>query len=153
MKSVFILPNDLVEVYLPEDPENVISIRRKMDIKTNAAVQDELMRVKLNLEDGGDDGAGTQATVAIMQQELALLTHNVKAWRGDRFMIPRTDKNGKVVMRGDEVDMIPIPCTREWIGRIDPDDPLLILTLNKIKELNQPKRVKVDGGDGGDPLS
>lgn len=174
--SIFILPDELVEVHLEGDEENVISVVRKMDIKTTAKVQDELMRVQLTLtpdnesDDESDErgrngakGKHAEATVAIMQQELALLYHNIKKWRGPKFMIPRKNKKGDAVIdpKTGEPEMIPIPCTRQWIGLVDPGDPLIRLVLDRIQELNTTKREPVsaaaleqarEGGDDRDPL-
>ena len=86
--SIFVDPDARVEVW-DEAEQNVIYVRQKMDIQTNALVKTELLRLRLN-PDEMDEGQEISATIAVELQQVALLIHNIKQWEGPRFIHPAT---------------------------------------------------------------
>lgn len=134
---MFIDPNKLIPV---TDGTNTIYIRSRMDYGAYARVESELSAFQMNLKQveayakkGGKKGKrnGTAPTedikvtaqVTKSAQELALLKENVKKWEGPAFQ----DGSGR-----------PIPCSRENVARLDPNDPLVMRVLETIDELNTP---------------
>jgi hypothetical protein len=121
---------ETVAVFLPEDPDNIIFIRTKMDVGTRARVQDAAAKVTMK--------AGVQTTdmsVLIGAYNLASLTENIVAWQGPAF-------DG-------------VPCTPEHIAMLDPDEPLIDRVLTEIgtrnaKASNDPKATTPSLIDGGE---
>lgn len=111
--AMFINPNQLVPVTLGQ---NTIWIKAKMDLGTRAAVQDEIrasgIKVEQDLEMHG-----------IGSYRMALMRHNIKRWEGPDFL----DENGN-----------PVPCSRENISRLDPNEPLVEKVAEEIGLRNQP---------------
>lgn len=93
---------------------NTIYIKAKMDFGTVAAVQDEIKAT-------GTESADMQFE-RLGSYRMALLTNNIVGWEGPAFL----DEKGKV-----------IPCTRENIRRLDPQDPLVEMVAAEIGERNR----------------
>lgn len=131
--SIFLRRDDLVAVSIPDDEQNVVWIRRKMDLGTRNRVQDALMSFE------GVDQAGRfhSMNVNLGQQNTILLQHNIVRWEGPKFR--------------DEVGM-PVPCTPAMIETLDPDDALVDAVLERINALNA-KPVVVEAGKPVTPLS
>jgi len=106
---MFIDPNTRVPV---TDGRNTIYIKARMDMDTRARVQNE-MRVMPN--------EATEEVVLekIGSYRLALLQHNIVAWEGP--------------------DFAGVPCTREAIGRLDPNEPLVAKVAEEIGQRNKPR--------------
>src|SRR5262245_681748 len=88
-------------------PPNIIWIRSKMDIATDAKVKSELLRF----------GKDSQIEAHIGENELSLLIHNIVKWEGP--------------------DLGTVPCTPEQIRKLDPTEPHLRAVLAAIAERNQ----------------
>lgn len=125
--SIFLNRDDLVAVSLPDEPENVVWVRRKMDLGTRNRVQDALM----TLDNMNSDGTGGVMSLNLGKSNTVLMQNNIVRWEGPKFR----DDNG-----------MPIPCTPYMIENIDPDDPLVDAVLARINELN--KKQEVRGEDG-----
>jgi hypothetical protein len=115
----FISPNDRVSVTV-DGGENVVWVRRKMDVATKARVQDALMAINGIRSDGAVDHVTMALT--LNQQNTILLQNNILSWEGPMFR----DEAGHSV-----------PCTPEAIETIDPDHPLLEAILTRLNELNK----------------
>lgn len=118
--SMFIDPHERASV--SDERGNTIHYKPRMDFKTTAMVQDELLRIKVEEQErqrsrAGDD-AEVEFTVGMERRKLALLVHNIVEWDGPDF-------------EG-------VPCTREWIERLNPNEPLIEKLLNAIGEGNVP---------------
>lgn len=87
---------------------NVIYIRARMDVATDAKVKSELFRL-------GKDSASVEAHLGANQ--MALLVHNIVRWEGP--------------------DLDGVPCTPETIRTLDPTEPHLALVLEAIAERNK----------------
>ncbi len=115
---------------VPYDQRNIIFIPAKMNFKIKGAVQRELM--KIQVEAGQDGNVDGEFTVSIGDQQLALLLHNVKEWRGPAF-------------EG-------VTCNRNNIGNLDPSEPLVLEVLREIDERNQaPKAEPRNEEEAKDP--
>jgi len=97
--------------------EDTIYVKARMDFETQSRVRDALARF-------GTSSNGEEIMVTLGAQNLALMVHNIVAWEGPGF----TDAAGR-----------PVPCTRENVGRLDPDEPIIDKVLAKINELNAPR--------------
>jgi len=95
---------------------NTVFIRSKMDLGTRAAVQDEIRASGIKVEQ-------EMEMRGIGSYRLALLRHNVLAWEGPDFL----DPNGH-----------PIPCSRQNIALMDPNEPLVEAVAEEIGRRNQP---------------
>lgn len=95
------------ESVMAEAAPNVIWIKSRMDMATQAKVQSELMQIAA-------DGKTLEAHLG--QNQLALLIHNIVKWDGP--------------------DLGMIPCTAENIRRLDPNEPHLALVLEEIAKRN-----------------
>ena len=129
--SIFLNRDDLVAVSLPDDEQNVVWIRRKMDLGTRNRVQDALMSV----DNSGTEGPRGMMSINLGKSNTVLLQYNIVRWEGPKFR----DDNGQ-----------PIPCTPYMIENLDPDDELVDAVLERINALNA-KRVTVD--EKGKPIS
>ena len=135
----FVDPNDRVAIHDEANPDNIVYIRAKMDRKTRARVQDDLLRLQISLEptapggegrgEGSEESATVNATVGIETQKLAYLIHNIVRWEGPDFV----DERGRA-----------IPCTRQRIEQLDPDAPLFERVVQEIERRNLPRTQPVD---------
>lgn len=109
-----------VPVFLPEDPANVIYIKPRMDLGTNAAVRSAMMKTTMQVSTGGGS-VPKSASVGfdLAAYNLAILTNNIVRWKGPDF---------------DHM-----PCNADSILSMDPDDPLLDKVLQEINERNKPR--------------
>lgn len=110
---MFINPNARVPVEHTSDDGQTNTIYVRAKMDV-----DTLTRVKVEFNQ--INGGAERLTLGAYQ--LALLRHNIVGWEGPAF----TD----------------VPCTREHIGRLDPDEPLVASVLEKIDELNPPARTE-----------
>ncbi len=124
--SRFLSSTDRVSVTV-DGGDNVVWIRRKMDVATKSEVQDALASIE-----GLDQGQTRSVLLHLNRQNLVLVQYNVLSWEGPEF-------------EG-------IPCTFAMIARWDPDDPLYDAVLARINELNT-KPALVEAGKPVDPLS
>jgi hypothetical protein len=131
--SIFLNKDDLVAVSTPDDPTNVVWVRRKMNLGTRNRVQDALMSVE---EVDGQLGHRSM-NINLGKQNTILLQFNIVKWEGPKFR--------------DETNQ-PVPCTPQMIEMLDPDDPLVDAVLERINALNA-KQVVVEDGKPVDPLS
>jgi hypothetical protein len=110
-----------------EGRTNSVWVRGKMNFRTRAALQRDLLEMQIRTDEI-NDGRVDQMTMrfSALGQQLALLKHNVVRWRGPLF----EDENGK-----------PIPSTPEMIDRLDVDECeyWIDLIAERIGELNAPK--------------
>ena len=104
-------------VAVADELGNVMYIKPKMDVKTRGRVTDALAA----LSSLGGEGGDPEVSLNLGSQNCALLVNNVVAWEGPEFV----DEKG-----------VKIPCTREWIERLDPDAPLVGLVLAEINRRN-----------------
>lgn len=104
-----------------DEKGNVMYIKEKMDVKTKGRVTDSLAAIS-DLDLGGKGGGGkAEISLNLGSQNCVLLVNNIVAWEGPDFL----DDGG-----------VKIPCTRENIERLDPDDPLVELVLGEINQRN-----------------
>ena len=89
---------------------NVIYIKSKMDLATDARVKSELVKM-----------AGDNKTMEMHlgENQLALLIHNIVKWEGP--------------------DLAQMPCTPENIRKLDPTEPHIVLVLDEIARRNARK--------------
>jgi len=93
---------------LSETPPNVIYIRAKMDVATDAKVKADVVKI-------GADDKTIERHIGLYQ--LALLIHNIVRWDGP--------------------DLASVPCTPEQIRALDPTEPHLVLVLDEIARRNK----------------
>jgi hypothetical protein len=105
-----------VPVSLPEDSENIIYIKTKMDYGTKQRVQAAILRI--TAQDAGHAG---ETPMDMAAYQIALLVHNILKWDGPAFV----DATGRAV-----------PCTPANIEALDPDEPLLAAVLAEISRRN-----------------
>jgi hypothetical protein len=111
--AMFISPSAKVPVTLDG---NTIYIKAKMDAGTKAAVQNQITATGVIDKDTELSKLGAYS--------LALLEYNIVSWEGPAFV----DGKG-----------MPIPCNKLNIGRLDLDEPLIVLVREQISERNKPK--------------
>lgn len=123
---MFINPNSKIPVEHTDDEGQTHTIYVRAKMDV-----DTLTRVKVEFNEL--NGSAQRLTLGAYQ--LALLRHNIVGWEGPAF-------DG-------------VPCTREHIGRLDPDEPLVQRVLERIDELNPPPRTTdpepVAGKNGSAP--
>lgn len=90
---------------------------------------DTLTRVKVEFNQIN----GENARLTLGAYQLALLRHNIVGWEGPAFQ--------------------DVPCTRQHIGRLDPDEPLVQRVLEKIEQLNPPPRTEDPEPAEGNPTA
>jgi len=105
-------------VGVSDEQGNVIYVREKMDVKTKGLVSDALASLSSDVMDGSGEG---DIALRLGSHNCVLLVHNIVAWEGPAFV----DARGRA-----------IPCTREWIERLDPDEPLVDKVLGEINTRN-----------------
>jgi hypothetical protein len=95
---------------ISDTPPNIIFIKSKMDVATDARVKSELVKM-----------AGDNKTVEMHlgENQLALLIHNIVRWEGP--------------------DLGSIPCTPANIRTLDPTEPHIALVLEEIARRNARK--------------
>ena len=126
------------------DDENAVFYRGEMTIKTRAAVERELIELRINRGDVQDIGV----RVGIIGEKLAYLSANLVRWRGPMF----------------EIDGRLVPCKSENIRRLSWADnqAWIEAVVDDIKRRNQvktadasddliEKAILEEGGDPGDP--
>ena len=101
------VPEFDADAVMSDQAPNIIYIKSKMDLATDAKVKSELMKV-------GSDGKTFEAHLG--ENQLALLIHNIVRWEGP--------------------DLSGIPCTPENIRRLNPNEPHLALVLEEIGRRN-----------------
>lgn len=97
---------DVTNVFSEQAP-NIIWIKSKMDLQTQAAVQSELLKL-------GADNKSIEAHLG--GNVMALLIHNIVRWEGPDF-------DG-------------VPCTPATIRTLDPQLPILELVIEEITRRN-----------------
>jgi len=110
--SIFLSNDTRVRVALPDDPENAIYIRPRMNIGQRNRVQGASLMMGADGKPDLNVGAGQDALMAV----------NFVAWEGSKFTLP----NGKVA-----------PCTPQYQQQLDPADPLVQLALKEINDRNK----------------
>jgi len=93
---------------ISETPPNVIFIKSKMDVATDAKVKSELITL-------GADNKTVEARLG--DNQLALLIHNIVRWDGP--------------------DLSDTPCTVANIRALDPTEPHIVLVLDEIARRNK----------------
>ena len=110
--SIFLSESERVRVALPDDPENAIYIRPRMNIGQKNRVQGASLTM----------GADGKTALNVGAGQNALMEVNFVAWEGPKFALP----NGK-----------PAPCTPQYQQQLDPNDPLVQLALKEINDRNK----------------
>ena len=111
--SIFLSNTDRVRVALPDDPDNAIYIRPRMNIGQRNRVQGASVSLGADGKTTLDLGAGNNA----------LMDVNFMAWEGPKFEL----SPGKLA-----------PCTPQYQQQLDPSDPLVVRALEEINERNKP---------------
>lgn len=132
--SIFLSNSARVRVVLPDDPENAIYIRPKMNMGQKNHVQGASLSM----------GRDRQLTLDVAAGTNALMDVNFVAWEGPKFML----EGGKLA-----------PCTPQYFRLLDPSDPLVELALKEINDRNKeaespdPKSAASNGSttDGATP--
>jgi hypothetical protein len=93
---------------ISETPPNVIYIKSKMDVATDAKVKSELVTM------GADNKT---VEMRLGENQLALLIHNIVRWEGP--------------------DLASVPCTVANIRALDPTEPHIVLVLDEIARRNK----------------
>lgn len=132
MSKFFVDPRDLVEVRDDDNPENVVVIRARMDRRTKAMVQREILQFQVSMDSGSSKSTATAMT-SVEGQKLALLKNNVVKWRGPDFL----DDKGQ-----------PVPCTPDFIDQLDPEVPLFDKVLREINDRNRSRQAEPFEEDG-----
>lgn len=109
------------ETVVSDQPPNIIYIKARMDVETDAKVKGELIAM----------GADNKVELRIGENSMALLVHNIVAWSGPDF-------DG-------------VPCDAAHIKRLDINNPHVarvledITTRNKRQESPNPKSHGANG--------
>lgn len=107
------------------DQFSSVTIRAKMDFKTTAKVQNDMLNI--SLADGGEMKAS-----GILAQKLSLLKHNILSWDGPMFI----GDDGKAVK-----------FTPEVLDSLDPveSEGFITLLFDTIAKLNKGKEETAEG--------
>lgn len=108
--------DDSVSVFLENDPENKVFIRSRMNQGVRSRVQSAMLQISTQANVTSVAPTLAQIRSDIGSYNLALLIHNITSWVGPDF---------------DSV-----PCDREHIEKLDPQDPLLDRVLEEITNRN-----------------
>ena len=101
-----------VPVSVPEDPDNIIYIKAKMDYGTKQRVQQAMLQVTL-----GQASTPSAMPLDMGAYNIALLVHNIVRWDGPAFA--------------------GVSCTPANIERLDSDEPLVEAVLAEINRRNK----------------
>jgi len=118
---MFVNPNARVPVTVDG---NTIYILAKMGLGVQAAVNDELVRIKLNLQSfaSGEQMNSAEMRVGARTQDLVLLKHNVKKWEGPSFNVVYKYREAKNP-NGDTLPFVPLDdLTQELITDLTADE-------------------------------
>lgn len=112
------------------DGQDIIYIKEKMDLATDAKVREALLRIGGRTDLGNGDNAfgGVSVDMNLSAWLLALAKHNIVDWEGPSF-------------EG-------MPCTPHNIGRLDPRDPLVDKVLEEIARRNPITRATNPNSNG-----
>lgn len=123
---MFVNPNARVPVTYEG---NTIYILAKMGLGVQAAVNDELVRIKLDIAKfaAGERGDAAEMRVGAKTQDLVLLKHNVKKWEGPAFNVVYKYRDGKNP-NGDALPFVPLEDLTQ--------DMIADLTADEVNELN-----------------
>ena len=105
------------KIGVSDEKGNTVFVRPKMDVGTSGRVTDAIASISRL----GSQDDGTEISLNLGSQNAVLLVHNILDWQGPDF----EDGRGRKV-----------PCTRDNILRLDPDEPLVGLVLAEINRLN-----------------
>lgn len=113
--ATFVDPKARVEIEL--DGPNRVWVRARMDLRTQSAVERELLQLRVSVE--GGSGSAVDVLFSQTAQKMVLLKYNLVEWQGPLF--------------GSE------PCTGGNIERLDPVGCRwwIDLVANRIGELNR----------------
>ncbi|MBE2197530.1 MAG: hypothetical protein IAE79_02895 [Anaerolinea sp.] len=123
--ATFVDPKQKVEIALDDD--NRVWVRARMDLRTQTAVETDLMKIRVSSEQMGKAQNGRIPSMDIVfslsAQKMILMKHNVVRWAGPAF-----ESDGRLV-----------PCTPENIERLDPVDcgDWIDLVAERIGTLNR----------------
>jgi hypothetical protein len=92
---------------ISDTPPNVIYIKARMDVATDAKVKNELLKL-------GSDNKTMESHLG--ENAVALLVHNIVKWEGP--------------------DLSSVPCTPANIRTLDPNEPHIALVLEEITRRN-----------------
>ena len=114
------------------DQFSSVTIRAKMDFKTTAKVQNDMLNI--SLADGGEMKAS-----GILAQKLSLLKHNILSWDGPMFI-------------GD--DGKPVKFSPDVLDSLDPveSEGFITLIFDTIAKLNRGKEEAAPDGSEDNPL-
>jgi hypothetical protein len=113
------------ETVVSDQPPNIIFIKARMDVETNAKVQGELIAM----------GADNKVELRIGENSMALLVHNITGWAGPDF-------DG-------------VPCDAAHIKRLDINNAHVARVLEEVTARNRrqespnPKSAGVNGSLSG----
>ena len=124
-----------VPVSVPEDPDNIIYIKAKMDYGTKQRVQQAMLQVTL-----GQASTPSAMPLDMGAYNIALLVHNIVRWDGPAFA-----GAGYHELLADPA-FAGVSCTPANIERLDSDEPLVEAVLAEINRRNK-------GRDDSDPNS
>src|SRR5687768_7360442 len=79
MSGSAFVSKESVPVSVPTDPQNIIWIKPKMDLGTQAKVQSAFLKIL------GDGGGSNEAEIDPGAYNLALLVNNITDWQGPMF--------------------------------------------------------------------
>lgn len=132
--TTFVDPKAQVEIKL--DEENVVWVRARMDLRTQAAIERELLQMRIDtneLGNGRSSMPSLDVVFSLTAQKMVLLKHNLKKWRGPLFV----DERGR-----------PVACSPEMIERLDPEENLwwIDLVAERVGELNKAKTAVPENG-------
>lgn len=124
----FVDPKARVEIDLGEG--NRVWVKARMTLRDQTAVENELMSIRVNADQmaAAKDGRVPSLDIvfSVTAQKMVLLKHNLVRWAGPAF-----ENDGK-----------PVPCTPEYIERLDPVEcaDWIDQIAERIGELNEAKR-------------
>lgn len=125
-RQLFVV-EEKVPVYLEDDPQNIIYVRKKMDFGTRNKVISAATKVTTHTNGTGNgateptgDTQKADASFDLGAYNLALAQHNILGWEGPLF-------------EG-------VPCTPQNIARFDDSDPLIEKVLAYLNDANTQKK-------------
>lgn len=131
-KSAFIDPDYTVTVRDGEN--NWMTLKGRMDMATRAKLQSEITQFSMSISDvgSGKNPDEIKSSFSTEAQRLALLRLNLVSWGGPLFTQVKTRKVAGEVVE----EIVPVPCTPEYINRLAPGLEIVDLALEKLDELN-----------------
>lgn len=83
----------------PDGNENTVWYRQKQDLEIDAAIERELLEMRVNANDMTEDSANMRIHFGVGAQRMAVLKYNIRKWDGPWFYVYEYDDDGEATLK------------------------------------------------------